>query len=124
MQGTDGAFYGTTNIGGTYNTGTIFRITSAKAFTVLRHLKMATDGGLPTGGFIIAPKITLTATPQSNLATNEDVSKTFTLSGTGAANLTYTITTQPKNGTITSGTSAERTYKPNANYSGKTPLLL
>ncbi len=118
VQGSDGAFYGTTSTGGTNGVGTIFRITTAKSFSVLRHLKMATDGGTPLGGLVIAPKITLAATAQSSLVTNEDVSKTITLAGTGATGLTFSIVTQPKNGTVSSGTGASRTYKPKANFNG------
>lgn len=117
VQGSDGAFYGTASAGGTYNAGTIFKITTAKVFTVLRQLKMATDGGTPLGGLIISPKIVLVATPQA-ATTNEDVAKAITLAGTGATNLTYNIVTQPRSGSITSGTTAARTYTPRANFSG------
>ncbi len=72
VQGTDGAFFGTTSTGGTSGVGAIFRITTTPSFSVLRQLNMATDGGAPLSGFIIAPKIALVANPQSNLATNED----------------------------------------------------
>ncbi len=72
VQGTDGAFFGTTSTAGTGGVGTIFRITTTPSFSVLRQLNMATDGGAPLTGFI-APKIALVANPQSNLATNEDV---------------------------------------------------
>jgi uncharacterized repeat protein (TIGR03803 family) len=118
VQGTDGALYGTASTGGLYGAGTIFRITTGKSFSVLRHLKMATDGGAPLGGLIIAPKVALTANAQTGLVTNEDVSKTITLAGSGTTTLTFSIVTQPKNGTITSGTSASRTYKPKTNFYG------
>lgn len=119
VQASDGNFYGVTSQGGTNKLGTIFRITAAKTFTVLRHFSMATDGGSPQGGLAIAPKNNIVATPQTNLATNEDVAKTVTLAGTGSPSLKYVIVTSPKNGTVTSGTAASRTYTPKLNYSGK-----
>ncbi len=118
VQGSDDAFYGTTSTGGTNGVGTIFRITTTKTFSVLRHLKMATDGGIPVGGLIIAPKIGLVANAQTGLTTAEDVSKVITLTGSGATGFTFSIVTQPKNGTVSSGTGASRTYKPKANFYG------
>jgi uncharacterized repeat protein (TIGR03803 family) len=49
--GTDGAFYGTASAGGANQRGTIFRITHAGVFTVLRHFA-GPDGASPTGGVI------------------------------------------------------------------------
>jgi uncharacterized repeat protein (TIGR03803 family) len=119
VQSSDGtAFYGTTSVGGLKNAGTIFRVTTAKAFSVLRHLNLATDGGAPMGGLTLAPKIVLVANPQSGLTTIEDVAKPVTLTGSGAPNLTFTIVTRPKNGTVTGGTLAARTYTPRLNFYG------
>lgn len=120
VQGSDGFFYGVTATGGANKAGTIFRINSTGlTFNVLRPLNMVTDGGTPMGGLIIAPKINLVANPQSNLALTEDGSKVLTLTGSGAPNITFSIFTNPKNGTVTTGTGASRTYKPKANYNGK-----
>jgi uncharacterized repeat protein (TIGR03803 family) len=38
VQGSDGNFYGMTEGGGNYDSGTIFKITATGTFTVLRHL--------------------------------------------------------------------------------------
>jgi uncharacterized repeat protein (TIGR03803 family) len=84
VQGSDGAFYGTTSVGGINKAGTIFRVTTAKAFSILRSLNIATDGGTPQGGLVIAPKVVLVANPQSGLTTAEDVAKAITLTGSGA----------------------------------------
>lgn len=119
VQGSDGAFYGTTQSGGATGYGVVYRITTAKAFSVLHSFNIVTDGGTPQGGLIIAPKITLVANAQTGLTTNEDVAKAITLTGSGATNLTYTIITQPRNGTVTSGTGAARTYTPRTNFAGK-----
>ncbi|MBD0258267.1 MAG: hypothetical protein ICV83_21345, partial [Cytophagales bacterium] len=52
IQGTDGAFYGMTNTGGTGNYGTIFKITASGAYTVLKSLVVGTDGGNPQENLI------------------------------------------------------------------------
>lgn len=113
----DGNLYGMTSLGGANNVGTIFKITPSGTYTVLRHLNMATDGGNPYGGLVLAPVNNLVANTQS-LTTAEDTKKAITLSGTGGSPLTYTITTTPKKGKIT-GAGANKTYTPNANYVGK-----
>ncbi len=120
VQGTDGAIYGTTSTGGTGKAGTIFKLsgTGFTTFTVLRHLKMATDGGAPLGGLIVAPKVTLLATAQSGLTTTEDAAKAITLAGSGADSLTYNVLIKPRHGAVAAGTGAARTYTPAANFSG------
>jgi uncharacterized repeat protein (TIGR03803 family) len=54
VLGSDGAFYGMTNLGGNNKYGVIFRITSAGAFSVIRHFNGATDGAHPNGDLILA----------------------------------------------------------------------
>jgi uncharacterized repeat protein (TIGR03803 family) len=52
VQGTDGNFYGTTALGGAYNRGTFFRITSSGTLTPLWQfgsLSNNADGGVPKG---------------------------------------------------------------------------
>lgn len=117
IQGSDGAFYGTASTGGANKAGTIFRI-AGTTYSILHNFNMAINGGVPLGGLIIAPKITLLANPQNGLTTNEDVAKAIMLTGSGATSLTFTVVTQPKNGTISSGSAAARTYTPRANYYG------
>jgi uncharacterized repeat protein (TIGR03803 family) len=118
VRGSDGNFYGVNSAGGTNKAGTIFRITPAGVYTVLRHLNLNTDGGAATGGLVITPKRNLVATPQSNIAVTEDVAKAVVLSGTGSTALVYNIAVNPRNGTI-SGTGRNRTYTPNRNYVGR-----
>ncbi|MFT3704905.1 MAG: Ig-like domain-containing protein [Agriterribacter sp.] len=113
----DGNFYGVTTSGGTYKAGTLFRISSTGTFTVFRHFNLLTDGGAPSGGLIIGPKNGLIANAQKNIAVTEDKPKAIVLTGNGSSLQQFNITVAPKNGTLT-GTGANRTYTPKANYYG------
>jgi uncharacterized repeat protein (TIGR03803 family) len=53
VQATDGNFYGTTNYGGAYSDGTVFKITPAGTFTTL-HSFDGTDGANPFAGLVQA----------------------------------------------------------------------
>jgi uncharacterized repeat protein (TIGR03803 family) len=118
IQASDGNFYGMTSTDGKNKSGVIFRISPTSVYAVIRHLNLIADGGTPLGSFIIQKTLSLVANPQKD-TTKEDVAKAIVLTGSGGSPLTYTITTQPKNGTVTSGSSANRTYTPKANYNGK-----
>ena len=115
--GADGNFYGITSAGGGNKVGTVFKITPAGTYTVLRHLNMASDGGNGYGSLILAQTNTLIANAQS-VTTNKNTSKTVTLSGTGGSALIYTVITQPQHGAVTTGSGASRTYTPALNYTG------
>jgi uncharacterized repeat protein (TIGR03803 family) len=52
VQGTDGNFYGMTQDGGTFDAGTIFRMTPDGAITILRNFDRPNDGAAPRGGLI------------------------------------------------------------------------
>ena len=52
MLASDGIFYGMTSAGGANGSGTIFKITTGGAYTVLRHLVNATDGANPEGSLV------------------------------------------------------------------------
>lgn len=57
IQATDGNFYGTTQQGGTYNEGTVFRMTPAGSLTTLHNFcsqnyPNCTDGNSPYGGLV------------------------------------------------------------------------
>ncbi len=52
IQGADGNFYGTTSYGGTYNLGTVFKITPTGVETVLYSFGGGTDGANPYAGLI------------------------------------------------------------------------
>ena len=53
VKGQDGSFYGMTPQGGTYNYGTIFKITSSGQITIIKHFDLKADGGAPKGSLII-----------------------------------------------------------------------
>lgn len=117
LQGPDGMLYGTTSIGGTYNTGTIFKLNpTTKAYTVLRHMNMPTDGGNAYGSLIFAAVNNLVADAKS-ISLNEDASVKITLSGSGGSPLKYNIVSPPVKGSLT-GAAPNLTYKPNKNYNG------
>ncbi len=54
-QGPDGALYGLTNTGGPNNYGTIFRITTAGVFTMLKSMAPSTEGGNPYENLMFNP---------------------------------------------------------------------
>ena len=48
IEGSDGAIYGTTTRGGTFDSGTVFRVNKdGSGLAVLKSLKSATDGAIP-----------------------------------------------------------------------------
>ena len=54
VRGTDGNLYGVIFEGGTYNNGTIYKISPTGTITILKNFNMAVDGGYPKGGLIQA----------------------------------------------------------------------
>ena len=117
IQAADGFLYGLTSAGGTNKAGTIFKISTTGTFSILRQLNLLTDGGTAFGSLIIQKTLSLVANPQT-VSTAEDVAKSIVLTGSGGSPLTFTISTNPKHGTVT-GTGANRTYTPTANFNGK-----
>jgi uncharacterized repeat protein (TIGR03803 family) len=53
IEGSDGAFYGTTNAGGTFGQGTVYRITSAGQETVVWNFGSGSDGAGPYGALVV-----------------------------------------------------------------------
>jgi uncharacterized repeat protein (TIGR03803 family) len=52
LEGDDGNFYGTTSRGGTYDAGTLFRMTPDGVLTVLHDFDFGADGGSPAGRLV------------------------------------------------------------------------
>jgi uncharacterized repeat protein (TIGR03803 family) len=67
IQASDGNLYGTTQNGGTFNAGTVYKITTGGSFTLLHSFdcNSATDGCVPTAGLIQASDGNLYGTTQS-----------------------------------------------------------
>ncbi|GAO44402.1 choice-of-anchor tandem repeat GloVer-containing protein [Flavihumibacter petaseus] len=117
MQAADGNLYGICTGGGTNKAGTLFRISTAGNFAVLRHFSLLKDGGVPSGGLILAPKNNLIAATIAAQTLAEDATKAVVLGGNGGTPQVFNITVAPKNGTL-SGTGANRTYTPRLNFNG------
>ncbi len=52
VQGGDGDFYGTTQSGGAYNAGTVFKISASGALTTLYSFNGGNDGANPYAGLV------------------------------------------------------------------------
>jgi uncharacterized repeat protein (TIGR03803 family) len=97
VEGKDGSFYGTTSAGGTYNAGTVFKITGAGVETVLysftgglEGLSGSKDGAYPTSGLIIASDGNLYGTTYNGGA--YDVGSVYKLTPAGAETVLYSFT--------------------------------
>ena len=53
LKGNDGLFYGTTGAGGTHNTGTVFKITTAGTLTTIYNFTGGADGCSPRAGLLL-----------------------------------------------------------------------
>jgi len=116
VQGSDGALYGMTSEGGNYGAGTLFRITTNGAFTVLRHFNYDTDGGSPNGTLIIQKPDPVVRT--QTVSTPKNIVKKIKLTATGGGTpLIYAIATAPKNGTAVV-IKDTLTYTPKTNFVG------
>jgi uncharacterized repeat protein (TIGR03803 family) len=54
VLGTDGNFYGTTQYGGTFNRGTVFRLSVKGKLKILHSFDPSSEGGVPIGPVMIA----------------------------------------------------------------------
>ena len=73
VQGPDGAFYGTTQTGGLYNQGTVFKIASNGAFTNLLSFSGITGpypGANPAGNLVLGVNGNFYGTTESGGASN------------------------------------------------------
>jgi uncharacterized repeat protein (TIGR03803 family) len=53
VQGSDGNFYGTTQVGGIYSNGAIYRVSSTGSFTNLYSFTGGSDGAAPFAGLVL-----------------------------------------------------------------------
>jgi VCBS repeat-containing protein len=79
----------------------------------------ALDSNLATVSISISAKNDAPVAQNGTVTTNEDQTKSITLTASDAESdaLAYSIVTLPQHGTL-SGSGANRTYTPNANYNG------
>jgi uncharacterized repeat protein (TIGR03803 family) len=81
IQASDGSFYGTTNIGGANNAGTVFKLTPAGVATVLWSFGGASDGASPWAGLIQATDRNFYGTTQGGGVNNTGTIFRLTPSG-------------------------------------------
>jgi uncharacterized protein (TIGR03437 family) len=91
IQGTDGDFYGTTDWGGAYNHGTVFRVTPTGEVTALHNFAF-TDGGSPLGTLIQATDGNFYGTTNTGGANNYGT--IFRITPTGTLTTLYNFCAQ------------------------------
>jgi uncharacterized repeat protein (TIGR03803 family) len=97
VQGTDGAFYGTTGYGGSTDGGTVFKITSSGTLTTL-HTFDVSDGFSPIAGLIQATNGNFygtTAYGGANIQQNADGGTVFEITPSGTLTTLYNFCSQP-----------------------------
>jgi uncharacterized repeat protein (TIGR03803 family) len=81
IQATDGNLYGTTEVVGPGNGGTLFKITTAGTFSMLHAFDCATEGCMPVAGLIQAPDGTFYGTTSFGGVTGGGTVFSFTSAG-------------------------------------------
>jgi uncharacterized repeat protein (TIGR03803 family) len=95
VQATDGNFYGTTQIGGTNGSGTVFKISPAGSLTTLYSFCTqgnCTDGSLPYAGLVQATDGNFYGT--TKLGGTENSGTVFKISPAGSLTTLYSFCTQ------------------------------
>lgn len=123
MQASNGELYGTANMGGTANEGTVFEITTAGAFTSLHSFTGdLTDGAFPQAGLIQATNGLLYGTTSGGGNPGAGAVYQMTLSGqvTLLASFDFTNGVSPTAGVVqaTDGNFYGTTFSGGNNFSG------
>jgi uncharacterized repeat protein (TIGR03803 family) len=96
IQAPDGNFYGTTQAGGTYNLGTVFKMTPAGVVTVLHMFNgSAEDGYFPYGGLTLATDGTTLYGTTAFGGTSNGLGTTFKITTSGTFTSLHTFTGNP-----------------------------
>jgi len=90
VQGSDGSFYGTTELGGTNNLGTVFKITSTGALTSLYSFTGTNDGANPYAGLVQGSDGNFYGTTGSGGTNN--LGTVFKITSNGALTSLYSFT--------------------------------
>jgi uncharacterized repeat protein (TIGR03803 family) len=99
VQGRDGNFYGTTAAGGgTYDGGTVFKISSAGTLTPLHSFTYGADGGEPFAALVQGHDGNFYGATRSGGDTNADWGTVFKISSAGTLTTLYSFTGGPDGG--------------------------
>jgi uncharacterized repeat protein (TIGR03803 family) len=94
LQATDGNFYGTTEVGGAHNQGTVFKITPAGALTTLYNFCSASacaDGQQPLAGLIQANDGNFYGTTSKGGTFNYNYGTVFQITPAGALTTLHSL---------------------------------
>ena len=99
VQGTDGYFYGTTTAGGANGYGTVYKITSTGAFTLLHSFSTATtDGDQPYGVLVQGTDANFYGTTIDGGANCVGCGTVYKVSSAGAFSLVHSFSTATTDG--------------------------
>jgi uncharacterized repeat protein (TIGR03803 family) len=123
IQATGGNFYGTTQLGGTNDCGTVFKVTPGGTLTTL-HSFMGNDGQAPVGGLVQASDgslygVTWSEDGEGNCDDNQTSGTVFTITPEGSLTTLYNFCSQP-NCTDGAGPSAGLIRATDGNFYGTT----
>jgi len=118
VQGSDSNFYGTTDLGGTYNSGTVFRISSSGSYTNLHSFfGYPIDGAVPVAGLVQGSDGNFYGvTPFGGTVNSGTV---FRISTSGVYTSLYSFGSSTNDGTEPGGTLVQGS---DGNFYGVTPF--
>lgn len=96
VQGLDGNFYGTTNEGGAYGAGTVFKISPSGILTTLHSFcaqNCTDDGSRPAGGLVLGKDREFYGT--TDFGGTYDSGTIYKITPTGTLTVLYSFCTQP-----------------------------
>jgi uncharacterized repeat protein (TIGR03803 family) len=98
-QGSDGNFYGTTAVGGTYDSGTVFRVSPSGTYSNLHSFAgYPTDGWLPQAALVQSSDSNLYGTTDFGGADNDGT--VFRISPSGSETILHSFGVNPNDGDL------------------------